>query len=395
MSVADPSREHPRRWIVVVVVLVVLVFVLAWLLSTVHQKPSPPSRAGCSEVHIFTGNLQSPYWPFATALAEQINKNLPGTTAVPQATAGGADNLYRLQEYARCGVAIAKLNVAVDAIYGVNQFRPDPTGGARSPKPQHPITGLRTVGPAFDDLMQIVVRDQPNRPDQPNITDVHQLCGRPLSTGLALSGSLQLTQVLYREICPGTELDPKKARPETLQDGFRHLNSVGPDAVDAVIWVNASPTDEIQTEIRENHARLLPVQSDVRNAMNDNWRQVYQERASRKFIGQNVILPGVIYREDYRIPQDVTTVGVPNGLVVLNSADPGLVTALARILLADQDSTTPLTSLWGDNPRHRKLADVESYVTRQVPSLFCYVPLHPDAIKVYKKRFDIPDCGKM
>ncbi|THJ74564.1 hypothetical protein [Candidatus Frankia alpina] len=32
---------------------------------------------------------------FATALAEQINKKLPGTTATPQATDGGADNLYR------------------------------------------------------------------------------------------------------------------------------------------------------------------------------------------------------------------------------------------------------------------------------------------------------------
>ncbi len=397
MSVAGPPRERSRRrFVAVVVVLAIFAVALpvVWWLATVQQKPSQPSRSGCSEVHIFTGNKQSPYWPFATALQRQLSDHLGKTTVLPRETQGGAENLYDLEGYARCGVAIAKLNVAVDAAYGVNQFSSDSAEDASSSIPPHQIKGLRTIGPVFDDLMQIVVRDKPNRPDRPHITDVHQLCGRPLGTGLALSGSIQLTQVFYREICKDQELDLRKVKKDTLKNGFKYLNSTGPDFVDAVIWVNASPTADIQNEIRDNGARLLPVPASVRSAMNDNWRQIYQDQGSNKFAGQNVILPGMIYKEDYGLKQDIATVGVPNGLVVLNSADPGLVAELARILLADQDSTTPLASLWGENPRHRTLADVESYVTSQVPSLFCYVPLHPEAIKVYQAKFHVPTCGR-
>ncbi|CAJ63929.1 MULTISPECIES: TAXI family TRAP transporter solute-binding subunit [Frankia] len=397
MAVRDQPGDHARRWLVVIVVLAVLALVLGGLIlgkQGNHPEPSAHKRSDCARVDIFTGNQQSPYWPFATALAEQISLELPGVTAAPQATDGGADNLYHLQENARCGIAIAKLNVAVDATYGVNQFAPGPTGGARAPKPQNPIAGLRTIGPAFDDLMQIVVRDRPNRPDQPNITDVHQLCDRPLSAGLPLSGSLQLTQVFYREIC-STELDLTKVRQEKLRDGFTHLNSDGPDAVDAVIWVNATPTLQVQTEIREHHAHLLSISPGVRYDMNDNWREVYRERAGRKFIDQDVILPGTIFKEDYGLPHDVTTVGVPNGLVVLQSADPGLVAALARILLSEERRAPLTDALWGHQPRHNKLAGLESYLTSQASSLFCLVPLHPEAAEVYhRSKLELPDCGK-
>ncbi|MCK9925410.1 hypothetical protein MXD61_26655 [Frankia sp. AgPm24] len=395
--------QKPR---IVVAIVVMVAFVLALLLVEIHgPAPAPtPVRSerqvqgsGCTTVQIFIGNRQSPYWRFAGELATQIKAALraggaPQPQVLPQVTAGGADNLYRLEENeaGRCGVAIAKLNVAVDATYGVYQFLPGETPGVRPPQKQNPIRGLRTVGPVFDDLLQIAVADQPGAP-----RTVEELCGRPLSVGFPLSGSRQVTEVFYRKLCPNT---PLRVKEESLKEGFAHLGS-GREPVDAILWVNAAPTDEIAQQLQNHKARLLDIPQKYIEKMNENWRVFYQEKAGEEYIDQKIFREGVIFRDDYLTSGNYETVAVPAGLVVRDSADTVLVTALARILTGSQSRQALTEAMWGRAGVHSKLANVATDIgDRQygISSLFCYVPLHPAAETVYRDElgYGLPDCAK-
>ncbi|MCM3922670.1 hypothetical protein ND748_13495 [Frankia sp. AiPs1] len=361
-------------------------------------------------MYISYGNQQSPYKAFAEKLGDQIRAALPEVKHVENPdTDGGADNLYRLEDpgpqfhdpkATRCSIAMTKLNVAVDATYGVYQFNPRPTlaEGPATPRTQNQIPGLQTVGPAFDDLLQIVVRDR-------NITRLEQLCGRPLSIGLPLSGSRQLTAVFYRAVC-GQEMEggQEKVYEMTLDHGFDLLDA---GAVDAVIWVNATPTETIRKKIETHRSHLLDVNvpsyvidrdgesMTVLDRMNRDWKNFYGPRAGGEYRDQQVVLSHEIPAEDYGTAHDIMTIGVPNGLVVRDSTDATLVAAVARILLSRENRDALTTSLWSADRTHRhQLADVGKYVYDVASSLFCYVPLHPAAADVYR-QFGLPpqSCG--
>ncbi|WP_261571109.1 hypothetical protein [Frankia gtarii] len=361
-------------------------------------------------MYIFYGNPQSPYKAFAEKLGKQIQDALPGVNIQHPKTEGGADNLYRLEDpqvgdpqAARCSIAMTKLNVAVDATYGVYQFNPEPTEaeGLATPHTQNQIPGLLTVGPAFDDLLQIVVRD-------PNMK-LEQLCDRPLSIGLPRSGSRQLTAVFYRAIC-GQELRELvggrvMAYQRTLDQGFDLLNA---GKVDAVIWVNAAPTETIRKKIYSHQAYLLTdnvpshmvdrggENMSVIDRMNRDWKNFYEPKVGGEYRDQPMILSREILAEDYGTTDKITTVGVPNGLVVRASTDSTLVATVARILLERKNRDDLAKELWPHDPAHsHSLADVGKYVYDVASSLFCYVPLHPAAAEVYR-QFNLPpqDCVK-
>jgi TRAP-type uncharacterized transport system substrate-binding protein len=99
-------------------------------------------------VEIFTGQQDSPYHRYAQALKTRIEDDFPGSAVTVTATSGSSDNLDRLRDRAAalCKIAVTQFNVAVDARYGVYDFE------------GKPVKELRTVGPLWFDLVQLVVR---------------------------------------------------------------------------------------------------------------------------------------------------------------------------------------------------------------------------------------------
>ncbi len=409
MRDVSPWQSYSRlRVFCAVVVLAVIAAV-----TPVFILDPARSHSACKTVYVFYGNPQSPYLAYATTLKELLEKALPEVKVKLGKTDGGADNLYHLYrqedlketddpQAAQCSIAMTKLNVAVDATFGVYQFDPTPTAveGTAKPGTQNQILGLRTVGPAFDDLLQIVVRD-------PGITRLEQLCTKRLGIGLKMSGSRQFAEVFHRAIC-GNSLAGDV--PETLlSEGF---NLLANGKVDAIIWVNATPTGTIGEEIRNNRAYLLNVdipaymidngngsRENVLDRMNDDWWHFYGPRTGNAYAqnNRNVIISGTIHEGDYNT-RGIETVGVPNGLVVRDFTDSALVAALTKILLSKK--TALAKALWpdyqADDPRKgHQLADVRSPVDGLASSLFCYVPLHPKAAEIYRSHsINLPNCGK-
>ncbi|CAO5259441.1 putative TRAP transporter solute receptor, TAXI family [Frankia sp. AgKG'84/4] len=349
---SNRGRRRPTLMLAAALVTVVL---LLLLLPGSPLSPWPRSKqlGACPSVSVYTGQKGTPYYAYAQTLGRDLHQRYPGTKVVVDATDGTADNLGRLQDAdgSTCALAVAQLNTAVDAYNGVFQFE----GKA--------LPALRTVGPIWLDVLHLMVRA-----DSP-VQAASELCGKRVSTGLGASGTLQVGEVLFRNVlhCPG---DP-------ISRGLSPaLAELGTGQLDAVLWAGGAPTPQI-TQALDNglKIRMLPLDKYL-EPMATNWDGSYGFRLGRTFVSGGVYENAII--ADYPGMAAVQSIGVPNGLVVNASADSRLVAFTARDLVEHRAGYE--TALWGTNRGGRHFEAPAQAIPAS--SLYCLVPL-ADAAKAY------------
>ncbi|WP_462186795.1 TAXI family TRAP transporter solute-binding subunit [Frankia sp. CcWB2] len=365
-------RAHPRRTLAVVVVVVVVVTTWPpW--PGGDPDPAPPSGpkiaaiGQCDSVSIMTGQPDSPYNKYGEALAGLLRTAYPGTKVNVVTTIGSAHNLNTLRDpNARCSLSIVQLTTAVDARYAVSQFAGSP------------IDELRSVGPLWFDLLQLVVRQGSD------ITTADQLCsGTRVATGLPDSGTFQIGQVLFRQIqlAAGPQpsacsLTPATPEPMTLVNGLAALRA---GHVDAVLWSGGAPTDEIYREATEGVGlRLLPLASYQR-AMETEWDNFYRSKAGNSFARGQIYGNQTIGPQDYPGIEPASTVAIPNGIVATEATDPDLVRYTAQAL-TNQRAVFE-RALWPDDAGRHFLTSRQTVGTNPA---YCLVPLHLEAKKYYE-----------
>ncbi|OHV27953.1 C4-dicarboxylate ABC transporter substrate-binding protein [Parafrankia soli] len=341
----------------------------------------PPGRqaTSCHDVKIFTGQVGSPYNRFARVLRTRLQAAPEHWDVEVVPTGGSAENIYHLEEqqYRTCSLALAQLGTTVDAGSAVNQFSPQRGG--------HLVEGLRTLGPAHDDLLHVIVRAPGSSPpgtgaDVRTFTD---LCDRAIAAGPAASGTRQIGTVLLRVGLPGT--CAPRLEDSSIDDGLRLLVA---GAVDAVFWAGGAGTERIRTELANGVKLQVLDLAQFRDAIAADWEKVYHP-PGRYFPG-TVFPPGHLGPRDYPGMTDVDTVSLPNGVLAHEQADPALVRRATADLFGDPAEYE--RALWGDNPAGRRVPDA---LTVYESPLFCYVPLHPAAAEYYRLRFDRgPGCGR-
>jgi TRAP transporter TAXI family solute receptor len=274
------------------------------------------------QIRIATGSTTAVYYAVGSALARIIERDLPEVAASVQVTAASAENVARLTRG--------------DAEIGFTQA--DILGDVDSTK----ITALARV---YDDLLHLIVRA-----DSP-IRTLQDLRGRRVSVGAPGSG----TQVTANRLLTVAGL----AAPGSIQHEQLGLDAssaaLAEGRIDAFFFSGGLPVGRI-ADLR---AQVTPRLVDL-----SEWAEPLRDAYSDAYVVRDV--PTSTYELEA-----VSTVAVPNLLVVSSSMPDDLAYDLARLLLERRDE------LAAAHPAAERL-DFRSAIATAPLSL------HPGAARYFK-----------
>ncbi|WP_433239248.1 TAXI family TRAP transporter solute-binding subunit [Streptosporangium sp. CA-135522] len=258
------------------------------------EQGADRSTAG-KRLSIATGNTTGVYYVLGGGLADQIGKNIPGYQATAEATGASVENIQRVVR-GDSDIAFTLADSAADAVAGKGSFT--------SPQP------IRAIARLYDNYTQVVATTGSG------VKSVADLRGKRVSTGSPNSG----TEVIALRLLRAAGLDPDKdvsrqslGLPESVQ-GIKDGN------LDALVWSGGLPTPGITDLVTTLKGEVAFVPLD---AVLASVRREHGEVYAR----------GTIAKDVYATPADVSTIAVPNLLVVNEKMDPVLAGNLARLLL--------------------------------------------------------------
>lgn len=278
-------------------------------------------------ITIATGNTGGVYYTLGGGLAQLISDNT-NLNASAAETGASVQNIQQLVAGAY-DVAFSLADTAADAVEGTGTFDGQPQD----------ITALARI---YSNYTQVVVRADAG------IDTVADMRGKKISTGSPKSG----TEVIANRLLEAAGLDPASdvsAQRLALRQTVDQMKS---GQIDGLFWSGGLPTPEITdltTSLREDVkfvdiTDLLPQMKEI--------NPVYEE--------------GTLPADTYELPADVSTIVVPNMLLV-------------RSDFADNDACA-ITSLVFDKKAdlvkvHRAAEELDRAKATETDP----VPLHPGA----------------
>ncbi|WP_248961141.1 TAXI family TRAP transporter solute-binding subunit [Sphaerisporangium perillae] len=296
------------------------------------ERTGDPNTTAGKRLSIATGNTTGVYYVLGGGLADQIGKHIPGYQATAEATGASVENIQRVVR-GDSDIAFTLADSAADAVAGKGSFT--------SPQP------IRAIARLYDNYTQVVATTESG------VKSIADLKGKRVSTGSPNSG----TEVIALRMLKAAGLDPDKdvtrqslGLPESVQ-GIKDGN------LDALIWSGGLPTPgitDLVTSLKDQVA-FVPLDK-VLAPMQAEYGPVYAA--------------GTIAKDVYSTSAEISTVAVPNLLVVNEKMDPALAESLARLLV---DHKAEL----------EKVHPVAKSITRDNAPKTEPVPLHEGARKYY------------
>lgn len=239
-------------------------------------------------IRIATGSTAAVYYQYGQAYADIVNRDIPDVQATVLVTSASVVNLQMVRE-GRAEVGFAQADIL--------------STGAD-------IHGLAALARVYDDQLHLVVRA-----GSP-IRTLADLRGRRVSTGAPGSGTFITAERLLKlaGLGPGTITEERLG----LDDSAAKLRSGG---LDAFFFSGGLPVAAIAQLARQTPIRLVDLGEWVPR-MRSTYTDVYEERS--------------VPEATYGLPQ-VTTIGVPNYLVVPWSMAERLAHDLTRILIQHRE----------------------------------------------------------
>lgn len=253
---------------------------------------------GGGRLAIATGNTTGVYYALGGGLAELITANLDGYEATAEATGASVENIQRVvQGDSDIGFTLA--DSAADAVNGEASFD--------EPQP------IRALGRIYENFTHVFATADSG------IQTVADMAGKRVSTGSPNSG----TEVIAGRLLESAGLDPDAdiqrqslGLPETvaaMKDG----------TVDAMVWSGGLPTGGI-TDLTTSLGDGVVMISldDLLPTMQETYGDIYVE--------------ATVPADTYGLPADVSTIGVPNLLVVHEEMDEQLAYDLTKLVIEHQ-----------------------------------------------------------
>lgn len=194
-------------------------------------------------INIATGGTAGTYFPLGGAIADILNKNVPGANASAQSTGASVANINLLQQD-KVDIAFVQNDIAYYAVNGSEMFKD---------KKVPSIQGLATLYP---ETIQIVTLDKSG------IKSLNDVKGKRVAVGAAGSG----TEANARQILEayGITYDDIKVQYLSFAEAS---NALKDGNVDVAFVTAGHPTAAIQDIATQNHVVLLPVDSDKADAL--------------------------------------------------------------------------------------------------------------------------------
>lgn len=278
-------------------------------------------------VRLAAGDPGGLYLAFAILLAARFQGNHPDATVEVLPTEGTIDNLGRLRT-GQSDMGLALADVAE---------RDRATGPAQ--------TAPLAVARVYENYLQVIVRDSAA------VHQISDLSGTRVSIGPAGSGGAITARVLLEAAGLQDRIDMRRY---TLGEGLARLADGG---VDALVWSGGIPTPAISDLDTRMPLRMLDI-GELARAMSDLGRYPYVVHR----------VPAGAY-----VPPSIRSIGVPNLLLCRPDSPTGLVVALVELLATDAAQLVP--------PYVRGLQYLDTPSMIQTGA----IPLHPDAIRAYRR----------
>ncbi len=189
-------------------------------------------------INIATGGTSGTYFPLGGAIADILNKNVPGCNASAQSTGASVANVNLLQQN-KVDIAFIQNDIAYYAANGTEMFK------------DKKVAGLRGLATLYPETIQIVtLKDS-------GIKSVADFKGKRVAVGAAGSG----TEANARQILAVYGLTYDDISVQYLS--FGEASSALKDGNVDVAFVTAGhPTAAIQDIATQNEVALIPVDSD-------------------------------------------------------------------------------------------------------------------------------------
>ena len=307
-----------------------LAVLLAVLLPGCGQGPDvddPPT-----DLVVAAGERSGVYYRYGQGLAQALSRDLPTTTVRARVTSGSVDNVVLLDRR-EAALAFALADTAAEAVAGTGPFR-------------EPVA-LRALARLYTNSVHVVVRESA-RADR-----VADLRGLRVSVGAAGSGT-ELTATRMLAVAGLGEPAAVQVVRSGVQESAQALVA---GRLDAFFWSGGLPTAGIADLVARADVRLLPT-----DELLDPMRAAYGEYVVEQTIPSSV----------YGTSGDVSTIGVPNLLLVRADLPDDLARALTASLFAAQPALVQA------HPEARTLDERSAITTAPVP-------LHPGAAAYYRE----------
>lgn len=234
-------------------------------------------------LNIGTGGTAGTYYPLGGAMAEILNKTIPGMNASAQSTGATVANINMLKE-GSIDMAIVQNDITYYAANGTEMFK------------DKKIDSLRAIAALYPETVQIVTLEKNN------IQSIQDFKGKRIAVGAAGSGAeanarqiLEVYGITYNDI-DAQYLSFGEAA-SALKDGN----------VDAAFLTAGYPTAAVQDIASQNQVKLVPIDADKAEAL-----------VAKYPFYTRVTVPGNVYAG---LTEETSTVAVKAILVVTDKID--------------------------------------------------------------------------
>ncbi|ETX14802.1 immunogenic protein [Roseivivax halodurans JCM 10272] len=294
-----------------------------------------------SQLSIATGGTGGVYYPMGGGLAEVINSHVEGVSATAEVTGASVENMGLIAT-GDADLAIALADTVQQAYAGTGRFEGQ----------QLPMT--RAVASLYANMVQIVT------PAGSDIESVSDLAGKTVSVGAPGSGTEVNAQTLLE--ANGMSFDDFTAQRLNFNET---ADALANGDIDAGFWSVGAPTSSIMNLATTQDVRILSLTEEEVAAA---------QEADPTFT--TLSLAGGTYDG---VDEDVTTIGVPNVLVVSSETDADLVYEITRAMFENIDEM-------------RAVHPAAEETTVDFTMSATPVPLHEGAIRYFEEAgAEIPD----
>jgi TRAP transporter TAXI family solute receptor len=261
--------------------------------------PAAPAADKKVFVNIATGGTAGVYYPLGGAMAEILNKNIPGMNASAQSTGASVANVNLLKD-GKVELALIQNDIAFYAANGTEMFK------------DKKVAGLQGISTLYNETIQIVTLAENN------IKTVSDLKGKRIAVGALGSG----TEANARQILEIFGLTYADVKPQYLSFG-EAANGLKDGNIDAAFVTAGAPTAAIQDIAAQNKVTLVGVPADKAEALIKKYPFYAKETVKAK------TYPGM--------EADVQTVAVKAMLVTIDKVDADLVYKMTKAMYSNLD----------------------------------------------------------
>jgi TRAP transporter TAXI family solute receptor len=288
-------------------------------------------------ISIATGGTGGAYFPIGAGLADIINKKLTGYNASAEVTAASKVNCINVND----GKSDLAFVLGDTLSYA---YKGDKLGGFNKP-----LTNLRVLAAIYHNTIQIVARKDSG------IAKLTDLKGKKVSVGAPGSG----TEINARQIFAAAGMSYSDFGRTDYLSFSESADQMKNRAIDVTLMSSGLPNPGIMDIATSVDITLVPIEGELLKTL---------DKDSPFFI-PTVIPKGTYKGQDH----DVSSVGIPNFLIVRADLDDQTVYEITKAMFENLDRLVQAHAA----AKGIKLEDA----TKSLP-----VPLHPGAAKYYREK---------